>query len=86
MIEVVGKATNPRSRGERTKRRNRHLSLTKENHVVYAAKVVALTNKKNLVEFMPPAVPVRHSTLQMTSTSADSAGWYLLIRNVRLGQ
>lgn len=48
MIEVATRTTNPRSRGERTKRRQRHLIMSKEKEKHRAVCVnIALSNEKN---------------------------------------
>lgn len=48
MIEVATRTSNPRSRGERTKRRQRHLIMSKEKEKHRAVSVnIALSNEKN---------------------------------------
>lgn len=48
MIEVATRPSNPRSRGERTKRRLRHLTMSKEKERYHAISVkIALNNEKN---------------------------------------
>ncbi|XP_021932081.1 ras-related protein Rab-32 isoform X3 [Zootermopsis nevadensis] len=48
MIEVATRTSNPRSRGERTKRRQRHLNMSKEKDRYNAIPVkIALSNEKN---------------------------------------
>jgi hypothetical protein len=48
MIEVATRTSNPRSRGERTKRRQRHLIMSKEKEKNRAVSVnIAFSNEKN---------------------------------------
>ena len=48
MIEVATRTSNPRSRGERTKRRQRHLIMSKEKEKQRSVCVnIALSNEKN---------------------------------------
>lgn len=48
MIEVATRTSHPRSRGERTKRRQRHQNMSKEKERHHAISVkIALSNEKN---------------------------------------